>query len=196
MLIAALSFTAFIKISIVFMIVRNAIGLQQVPGNIVIMALAMMLAVFISMPIFANSLEIISGYDHSKLETFEEFADLFFKAVEPFQNFISQNTSEESLAFFLDASQKVWDKSGFSGSKDMIIIQVPSFLLTELTEAFQIGFLVYLPLATVDIVVTTLLIALGMQQVQPSIISAPIKLLLFVAVDGWNKLSEGLILGY
>ena len=93
-------------------------------------------------------------------------------------------------------SNELWAGSGLTGSEDDFIIQVPAFLISELTEAFRIGFLLYLPFVAIDLAVTGILMALGMQMVQPNIIAVPFKLLTFVCVDGWARLVEGLVLTY
>lgn len=194
-LLAVLALTSFVKISVVFMIVRNAMGLQQVPANAVLMALALFISIFISLPVIT---EATSAIQESGIvpETPEDFYDLWVIAIRPFQTFLSANIDPEQLTFFVGVSNEVWAGSGLVGTKDDFIIQLPTFMLTELTEAFEIGFLLYLPFVAIDLAVTGILMALGMQQVQPNIISVPFKLLIFVLVNGWGKLVQGLIATY
>ncbi|MEM6478018.1 MAG: EscR/YscR/HrcR family type III secretion system export apparatus protein [Pseudomonadota bacterium] len=194
-LVALLAFTAFIKVSVVLMIVRNAIGLQQVPSNMIVMVLALFLSSFIALPSIVAAFDAIEA-----LGPLENSADalvaIWTAGLAPFQSFISQHTDPQHLGFFVEVAGEVWEGSGVTASPDMAIIQVPAFVLTELTAAFEFGFLLYLPFVAIDLAVTAILIALGMQLVQPTIISVPFKILLFVAVDGWARLVEGLMLSY
>lgn len=194
-LLAILSLTSFIKISVTLMIVRNALGLQQVPANMVVMVLALFLAIFVSLPVFAESVAILNGANIGGATPTELF-ELAGRAITPFQVFLIDHTSSEHLSFFVSVSNQVWDGSGLEGTDEDFIIQVPAFMITQLTEAFQIGFLLYLPFIAIDLAVTGILMALGMQMVQPNIISVPFKLLIFVFVDGWSRLIEGLVLTY
>lgn len=194
-LVALLAFTAFIKISVVLMIVRNAIGLQQVPSNMIVMALALFLSAFIALPSVVAAFEAIEGIGPlgSSIDTLFE---VWSAGMAPFKDFIGRHTDPDHLGFFVAVAGEVWEGSGIEPSADMAIIQVPAFVLSELTAAFEYGFLLYLPFVAIDLAVTAILIALGMQLVQPTIISVPFKILLFVAVDGWAKLVEGLLLSY
>jgi len=194
-LVALLSLTSFIKLSVVLMIVRNATGLQQVPSNMILMILALFLAVFISMPVFSAALAALSESDITP-ETPADFIALWRAGIAPFQAFLGENTTPTHLMFMVDVSNELWEGSGMVGTEDDFIIQVPSFMISQLTEAFEIGFLLYLPFVAVDLAVTGILMAMGMQMVQPNIIAVPFKLLIFVFVDGWSKLVEGLIVSY
>ncbi len=195
MVLAVMTLTSFVKLSVVFMIVRQALGLQQVPSNMVLMALAGFTAVFISMPVFSASLTALTaaGGDSS---TPAGLISLWQVGIAPFQDFILQNVDEQHLDFFINVSNDLWEGSGMTGSREDFIIQVPSFMISELTEAFRIGFLIYLPFVAIDLAVTAILMALGMQMVQPNIIATPFKLLTFVFVDGWARLVEGLVMTY
>lgn len=194
-LVAVLTLTAFVKLSVVFMIVRNALGLQQVPSNMILMVLALFLSVFIAMPIFSAAAAALSESTIVATRP-EDFVALWRLGIAPFQDFLSKNIDPRQIDFFVGVSNELWKGSGLVGTKDDIVIQVPAFLITELTQAFQIGFLLYLPFIAIDLAVTGILMALGMQMVQPNIISVPFKLLVFVLVDGWSKLIEGLVMSY
>ncbi|WP_299507318.1 EscR/YscR/HrcR family type III secretion system export apparatus protein [uncultured Roseobacter sp.] len=195
MVLAVLTLTSFIKLSVVFMIIRQALGLQQVPSNMVLMALAGFTAVFISMPVFSASLTALSQADEN-LSTPAGLLRVWQIGIAPFQDFILGNVNEQHLDFFITVSNDLWAGSGVTGSRDDFIIQVPAFMVSELTEAFRMGFLIYLPFVAIDLAVTAILMALGMQMVQPNIIATPFKLLTFVFVDGWARLVEGLMLSY
>lgn len=192
---AALTLTSFMKISVVFMILRQALGLQQVPANIVLMTLSIFVAVYISMPVFSEAIAALTNSGVTPA-TPADIVTLWNLGIAPFQSFLLANTDPAHLDFFLIVSEDLWEGSGFSGSRDDFIIQVPSFMISELTEAFRIGFLIYLPFVSIDIAVTAILMALGMQMVQPNIIATPFKLLTFVYVDGWARLTEGLVMSY
>lgn len=194
-LLAVLTLTAYVKLSVVFLIIRNALGLQQVPSNMVLMLISLILSAFVSMPVFAKALEVISTSPHTAT-TPEGFLQLAEAGIAPFQAFLMKNMDPQKLDFFVQVAAELWQGSGLAATPDNFVIQVPAFLLTELTEAFEVGFLVYLPFVTIDLTVTGVLMALGMQMVQPNILSVPFKLLLFVFVDGWTKLVEGLVLSY
>lgn len=194
-LLAVLAMTSFVKISVVFLIVRNAMGLQQVPANAVLMALALFISLFISLPVISEATTAITEANID-LVTPEDMITVWNIGIAPFQEFLLNNIDEEQLIFFVDISNEIWKDSGLTGSREDLIIQLPTFMLTELTEAFEIGFLLYLPFVAIDLAVTGILMALGMQQVQPNVISVPFKLLIFVLVNGWAKLIEGLILTY
>jgi type III secretion protein R len=194
-LLAILTLTAFVKISVVFMIVRNAMGLQQVPSNMILMGLALFLSIFIAMPVLMASLAALSEAGVAPTDI-NSLLLMLQKGIAPFQGFMTRNTNPDQLQFFVDITNKLWAGSGITGTADMFVIQVPAFLLSELTRAFEIGFLLYLPFIAIDLAVTGILMALGMQQVQPSVISVPFKLLIFVYLDGWLKLVEGLLLSY
>jgi type III secretion protein R len=194
-LLGILSLTSFVKLSVVLMIIRQALGLQQVPSNMTIMALAAFLSIFISLPTISASFSAItsSGID-IKTVSLQELSNLWTLGIAPFQTFISNQTEPEHIQYFMVVSEKLWAGTGLQGTEDMLFLQIPAFMTSELTEAFKIGFLLYLPFVAIDLVVTSLLMALGMQMVQPNIIAVPFKLLVFVMVDGWVNLTEGLLL--
>jgi type III secretion protein R len=194
-MLAVMTMTAFAKLSVVFMIVRNAIGLQQTPSNMIVMTLALFLSVFIAMPVLSESFSAIAGANLDVTSP-QQLLELGRKGIAPFQSFMVRNTDPVQLEFFVGVTNEVWRGSGLVGNADMFIVQVPAFLLSELTRAFELGFLLYLPFVAVDLAVTGILMALGMQQVQPSVLSVPFKLLLFVFLNGWLKLVDGLVTSY
>lgn len=195
LLFGVLTLTAFVKISIVFMVLRNALGLQQVPSNMVVMTLAFFLSMFISLPVISDSLATFATFDPDTT-SLPDLIALIVQATTPFQEFLLRNTDPEYVSFFLELSREVWAGSGFQADENNIIVQIPAFLISEMTHAFEMGFLLYLPFIAIDLTVTVILMAMGMQQVQPSIIATPFKLLLFVSLDGWSKMVEGLVLTY
>ena len=188
--------TAFMKISVVLLLVRNAIGAQQVPPNIVLYGAALILTVFISAPVGEQVYQQISDPAH-QYRTFEDWVAAARRAQEPVREYLKRFTSTEERQFFLSAAQSVWpEELRQRASNEDLPILVPSFLISELKRAFEIGFLLYLPFITIDLVVTTILMAMGMSMVSPTVISIPFKLFLFIAIDGWSRLIHGLVLSY
>lgn len=147
------------------------------------------------MPVFSSSLQVVSSSE-LQFDTIDQLLVVLQGAVEPFQDFMKSNIESSRLLFFVDIADEIWAGSGMTASSDNFFVQVPAFVVSELTSGFEIGMILYLPFIAIDLSVTTILMALGMQQVQPSLISAPFKLLLFIFVDGWQKLVEGLLLSY
>ena len=193
-----MSLTSFVKISTVLQIAKSAIGAQSVPSNTVVMALAAALTVLAMAPvgekIAAQAAPLVSG---KPLET----SVLIQKGVEafrePLRGFLSANASELEKSRFLKVAKEARapeEREKISSNEFPVLI--PAFLVTELTEAFAVGFLIYLPFLVIDLVVANVLLALGMQMLNPTQVSLPFKLLLFVAINGWGLLSQALVSGY
>lgn len=187
--------TAFTKLSIVFLILRNALGLQQAPTNSIIFSLAIIMAIFISLPVISATFELIKQ-NSANVENMEDLVVVADTILNPLRVFLTANTNERELKIVYEVASTLWKESQIVASKDNILIQITSFTLSELTRAFEIGFILFLPFVVIDLVVTTILMALGMMMVSPTILSIPFKLLLFIAVGGWAKLFGGLSLGY
>jgi type III secretion protein R len=201
--------TSYLKIVVVMSLIRNALGIQSIPPNMVINALAMILTFYIMAPIAGESWSIAkeelakapqASVQSAPGETGERWfeTDAVAKAAEPFRKFLSDRTSPRERAFFVHTAETLWAKDGEPASVDpeSYFILLPSFCVSELTKAFQIGFLVYLPFIAIDIIVSNILLAMGMMMVSPVTISLPFKLLLFVMVNGWTLLIQGLVRGY
>ncbi|OHV14690.1 EscR/YscR/HrcR family type III secretion system export apparatus protein [Methylorubrum extorquens] len=188
--------TAFMKISIVLFLVRNALGAQQVPPNIVLYGAALILTVYISSPVAEQVFQRATD-PQLTYQTVDDWMTAGKRAQEPVRDYLQRFTSPDQRQFFLDATQRVWPEGarGSAGPNDLQIL-VPSFLISELKRAFEIGFLLYLPFIVIDLVVTTILMAMGMSMVSPTVISIPFKLFLFIAIDGWSRLMHGLVLSY
>jgi len=196
---AFMTVTAFVKISTVLQIVRSAIGAQSVPSNTVIMALAGALTLIAMAPvgdrILARAAPLFSGKETPDTVVLVEKG---VDAVrEPLRDFLKTNASETERARFLDVAKSARTAAEREkvGADDLTVL-VPAFVVTELTEAFAIGFLVFLPFLVIDLVVSNVLLALGMQMMSPTQVSLPFKLLLFVAIDGWGFLARSLVSGY
>jgi type III secretion protein R len=191
----AVSVSCFTKIAVVLLIVRNALGIQQTPANIVIYGAALILSVYVMTPVL-QEVYAIAVEQLPRANSVAAFERFFAVAAEPIRGFLKRFADESTRAFFVEAQQKVWPNARTQPGPDDLSILVPSFLASELTRAFQIGFLLYLPFVIVDLIVGVIIIALGMQMLSPTVISTPLKLLLFVAVDGWTRLFQGLVLSY
>ncbi len=190
--------TAFVKISTVLQIVRSAIGAQGVPSNTVVMALATSLALIAMAPvgqrIFDKAAPLAQGKNQDTTYLVEKGVDA---VREPIREFLKANSAEkERVRFFVVAKGARQEPERAQVGADDLSVLVPAFVVTELTEAFAIGFLIYLPFLVIDLVVSNVLLALGMQMLSPTQVSLPFKLLLFVAIDGWGLLAQALVAGY
>jgi type III secretion protein R len=197
--------TSFVKIAVVLALVRNAIGTQQVPPNIIVTGLAMILTIYIMVPVGYNVYNVTSdiinqGTNQPLLS--QASVELLGKAVkegkEPVRQFLIKNThkKEKELFYKLALKLRTTEEERKDIAEDDFLNLVPAFVISELTEAFQIGFILFLPFLIIDLVIANVLLSLGMFQISPITLSLPFKLLLFVLVDGWHVITKGLILGY
>ena len=188
--------TAFLKISVVMFIIRNALGLQQTPPTMVLYSIALILTVFVSLPLIEDVSNRLSArpLDFSSLDKLQASANV---VKDPVKAYLIRFAKPGERQFFLSSTARIWPESARANVKDDdFIILLPAFVSSELTRAFEIGFLLFLPFLIIDIIVSNILMAMGMMMVSPTLISLPLKLLLFVAVDGWSRLMHGLILSY
>lgn len=188
--------TSFMKIVIVMNLVRNALGVQQIPPNIALYGMALILTAFIMAPIGNRIYD--NTMDSSKpLKSVAAFIDTVRTNAEPLRGFMERNSKQEQRDMFVRTAQKLWGPELSANVKgtDFLII-VPAFMVSEMTSAFQIGFLLFLPFIVIDLIISNILLAMGMMMVSPVTISLPLKLFLFVSVDGWSRLINGLILTY
>jgi type III secretion protein R len=188
--------TSFAKISVVLFIVRNALAIQQAPPNLLLYGIALVLTGYIMAPALSQVYAAASD-PRANYQTFEGWQRVSKTASEPIRQFMTRNTIERDRNFFVSTADKIWKDSAVPvpAPTDFVIL-VPTFLSSELTKAFEIGFLLYLPFVMIDFAVSAILVALGMQMMSPTVISTPLKLLLFVLVEGWLRLLQGLILSY
>lgn len=188
--------TSFAKLVIVFFLIRNALGIQQIPPNMVLYGLATILSVYIMAPVGQEIWNAVAEEDVLYEDT-ASFVAAAGKAREPFRAFLLKHTTNEELAFFFQATRNLWPEETMQEvTREHLIILIPAFTVSELTKAFEIGFLLYLPFIAIDLVVSNILLAMGMMMVSPLTISLPFKLFLFVLVDGWTRLVHGLVLSY
>ncbi len=188
--------TCFVKLIIVFALVRNALGIQSIPPNMALHGLAMIMTIYIMMPVGMESYENLTGQDFT-LENTASLEAAASVAIVPYRNFLSKHASESQLDFFIETAGTLWgEEYEHEMTRDNMFILIPAFVVGELTTAFEIGFLIYLPFIVVDLVISNILLAMGMMMLSPMTISLPFKLLLFVFLDGWSRLIQGLILSY
>lgn len=192
----AIMVTSFIKLVVVMSLVRNALGIQQIPPNMVINGLAIILTLYIMAPVISDMYAGAKEVDLSN-KSMETIIDVGKRIKGPIKEFLLKHSHKKERKFFTDAAKTLWPRAKAESLKeDDLMVLVPSFTVTELTAAFQIGFLIYLPFIAIDLVVSNILLAMGMMMVSPMTISLPFKLLLFVLVDGWARLIHGLIFTY
>ena len=174
---------------IVFSILRQALGVQQAPPNMMLMALAMFLTFFIMEPVFMQSwTEGLSPYIEGGLSEQQAWQ----LTTEPFREFMMRRTDPEALFVLSDAlNRPVGPEEEHSFS-----LLATSFMLSEIKHAFQIGFVIFMPFMIIDLVVASVLMAVGMMMVPPTVVSLPFKLGFFVLADGWLKITEALLRGY
>ena len=190
--------TSFVKIAVVLSILRNALGTQQVPPSTVITGLAFVLTLFVMAPVAERMYEAVGGVP----ETRDIFSQASVRAVfeaskvakEPLRGFLLRHAHDKDRILFMELAARL-DEGEAPEPEDFRVL-IPGFVTSELKEAFQIGFLLFVPFIVVDMVVANVLLAMGMQMLSPVIISLPFKLLLFVIVDGWYLVVRGLVLSY
>ncbi|MBQ6470986.1 MAG: type III secretion system export apparatus subunit SctR [Victivallales bacterium] len=202
--------TSYLKMVVVMSLIRNALGIQSIPPNMVLNAMAMILSFYIMAPVLNQCWDIVKteraamaeraqkGQPAEPGQPFYE-TDIVPKAAEPFRQWLLGQVGERERAFFVSTAERLWAKEGEDSAtvnSESFYILIPSFCVSELAKAFQIGFLVYLPFIAIDIIVSNILLAMGMMMVSPVTISLPFKLLLFVMVDGWTLLIQGLVRSY
>lgn len=195
----ALLVTSFTKIVVVLGLLRQALGLQQVPPNMVMNAMAIIVSLYVMAPVMMHAGETL----RDKLEgpaserRIEDLPAIYESLSTPLRAFLMKHTTDRDRAFFVRSASKLWPEEAARGlQEDHMLVLIPSFTLREITAAFQIGFVLYLAFVVIDLIVGNVLLALGMQMLSPTVISTPFKLLLFVAIDGWQRLIHGLVLSY
>ncbi|CCQ74113.1 flagellar type III secretion system pore protein FliP [Magnetospira sp. QH-2] len=182
--------TSFTRIVIVLSLVKMAMGTQQTPPAQVLAALALFLTMFIMAPTFEQAWE--AGIEPLINEDIEE-VEALERAAQPFRDFMLKHTREEDLMLFMDmaklSEEEVRELPPYR-------IVVPAFMISELRRAFEIGFLLFLPFLVIDMVVASVLMAMGMMMLPPIIVALPFKIIFFVLVDGWHILVGSLVRGF
>jgi len=182
--------TSFTRILIVFGFLRQAMGTQQAPPNQILIGLALFMTAFIMMPVWQQiDTQALTPYLNEEISQ----AEAFEKAKSPVRNFMLKQTREKDLILFLEAAKT--DKPESAESTPMHVL-IPAFVISELRTAFQIGFLIYIPFVVLDLVVASVLMSMGMMMLPPVMISLPLKIILFVLVDGWHLITASLLQGF
>ena len=185
-----LTVTSFVRTIVVLSFVRQGIGSQETPPNQVLIGLAMFLTLFVMTPVMTQIKHV--GLDPYLAGQIDE-AKAFENALVPLRGFMLQHTRQADLALFYNATETPLPETPEDVSMRMAI---PAYIVSELTTAFQMGVIVLLPFLVVDLAVASVLMSMGMMMVPPVTISLPIKLLLFVLVDGWNLVAGSLLKSY
>ena len=181
--------TSFLRFVIVFSMLKTAMGTQQVPPSIVIIGLSMILTFFTMGSTFTKMYEMGNvpyQKNHNIIEAISEGS-------KPLKEFMMKQTRQSDLAFFVELSQK---KPPATPDEITIWQVAPAYIISGLKTAFEIGFIIFVPFIVLDLVVANILLALGMFMLSPTIISLPFKLLIFIAVDGWALIVQGLVTSY
>jgi type III secretion protein R len=188
--------TSYLKLSVVLVLVRNALGVQQAPTTLALNAIALVGTLFIMSPTLsacmaqARDSTVVQASGASQIEAALE-------VVEPLRQFVLRNGRAAERERFLEMARATWPDAARSEARaEDWMIAVPAFVVSELQSAFEIGLLLFVPFVAVDVLVSNVLLAMGMQMVPPSIVALPLKLLLFVLADGWGKLLHALVLSY
>ncbi|MFM9272152.1 type III secretion system export apparatus subunit SctR [Halomonas elongata] len=193
---AVVTMTSFLKIAVVLFLIRNALGVQQTPPNLLLYGIALVLTVYITTPLVGDMYYQLER-SSAGLSSMEEIQATGETLREPLKEYLSKYANERERAFFLDATQNIWSEQARENVRDDdLVTLIPAFVTSELARAFEIGFLIYIPFLVIDLIVANVLMAMGMVMVAPPLISVPLKIFLFVAVDGWSRLMHGLILSY
>lgn len=179
--------TSFTRIMIVLSFVRTALGTAQTPPNQVLVSLALFLTLFIMMPVFQESYD--SGIRPLMENEIDEF-EAFDRAVEPFKGFMLKHVREQDLQLFVNIGN-IGDEELSEGVPLRALI--PAFMISEIKRAFEIGFLIFVPFLVIDMVVASVLMAMGMMMLPPIIIALPFKIIFFVLVDGWYMVVGSLV---
>jgi type III secretion protein R len=193
----AMVVTAYTKVVVVLGLLRNALGVQQVPPNMVLNGIAIIISAYVMAPVAMEASDRMQRAPAEQGSNTQQLMSAVSAAREPFRAFLVKHAQPTEKAFFLKSAQAVWPPERAQALQpDDLIVVAPAFLLTELTEAFRIGFLLYLAFVIIDLVVANVLLAMGLSQVSPTNVAIPFKLLLFVVLDGWSQVMHGLVLTY
>ncbi|SFS19281.1 flagellar biosynthetic protein FliP [Yoonia litorea] len=187
----AIMVTCFPFMVTVFAILRQALGLQQSPPNMLIISLALFLTYFVMEPVFA------AAWNAGAVPLIEggiELDEAFLQAIGPFRRFMQDRISVDTFLALADLRPDI--DAGTEVEDAPLSIIIPTFLLSEMERAFQVGFIIFLPFLIIDLVVAAVLMSMGMMMVPPAIVSLPFKLAFFVVADGWALIAGSLVMSY
>lgn len=179
--------TSFTRILVVFAFLRQALGTQQSPPTQILIGLSLFMTVFVMMPVWQKiDSEALTPYLNEEIKQ----ADAVEKAAAPLRSFMLKQTREDDLLLFIGAAHM--ERPERSEETPMHVL-IPAFVISELRTAFEIGFLIYIPFVVLDLVVASVLMSMGMMMLPPVMISLPLKIILFVLVDGWHLITASLL---
>ncbi len=186
--------TAFVKIAVVLALLRNALGVQQIPPNIVIYSLALLLSLYVMVPVGEEIYARLTAVQTRGEEILPNLGTI----AEPLARFIATHADASQVEFFERTIDELWQghESQLPPEVRSLIVNLPAFTTSELIRAFKIGFLLYLPFLAIDLFITNVLLSLGMMMLSPITISLPFKIFLLVVADGWDRLIQALVLSY
>ncbi|CNH89745.1 surface presentation of antigens protein SpaP [Yersinia mollaretii] len=190
--------TCYLKISVVLIMVRNAMGVQQVPSSLALNGIALLLSLFVMMPVIQDVHHYMRAekVDFSNVESMDNFVE---GGLGSYKAYLKKYSDPELLKFFESVQQGRTDELAAEAEEEReptLFSLLPAYALSEIKSAFEIGFYIYLPFVVIDLIISSILLALGMMMMSPVTISVPVKLILFVAIDGWSLISKGLIMQY
>lgn len=188
--------TCYLKISIVLIMVRNAMGVQQVPSTMALNGIALLLSIFVMMPVLQDVNQYMrhESVDFSNVESIDNFVD---NGLGRYKSYLMKYSDPQLVTFFESVQQgKTEIEVQEEQAEPTLFSLLPAYALSEIKSAFEIGFYIYLPFVVIDLVISSILLALGMMMMSPVTISVPVKLILFVAIDGWSLISKGLVMQY
>jgi len=196
--------TSFVKFAVVLSILRNALGTPQVPPTIVITALALILTGYVMAPTAIEAYQAAEpamvGAEGAALVSDRSVRALLLGASaarEPLRRFLVRHAQPADRTLFRDMARRLWPAPQRDRVTDHdLVVIVPAFVISQLAAAFRMGFLLFVPFLVIEMVVANVLLALGMHMLTPTTVSLPFKLLLFVLVDGWRLLVQGLVLSF
>jgi len=195
---AAVVVSSYIKIVVVIFLVRNALGIQTIPPNLAVNGLAIILSIYIMAPIATSMYDRLSepGLKLTDIAS-PETQTALTESVQPIKDFLRKHSSVTERTFFAETTKKIWpEEEAQKVNDEHLLVLLPSFTTSQLTAAFKIGFIIYLPFVVIDLIISNILLSMGMMMVSPMTISLPFKLLLFVVADGWTKLIQILVLSF
>lgn len=181
-----ITMTSFLRFIIVFSILKTALGTQQVPPGMVIIGLSIILTCYTMSPVFSDMYKVGS----KPYKDTGSLALAIKEGAQPLKAFMMKQTRQQDVAFFIETLKKAPPKT----PADIGLFEIaPAYVMSELKTSFEIGFIIFIPFIVIDLIVANVLLALGMFMLSPTIISLPFKLLIFIAVDGWGLIVNGLV---
>ncbi|MGF6265266.1 type III secretion apparatus YscR/HrcR family protein [Paraburkholderia youngii] len=198
--------SCYLKFSIVLVLVRNALGIQQVPSNLALNSIALIMSLFVMMPVTERAYHFLQDHQVDVMDR-QSLDDFVENGLGDYKRYLQRYSDPELVKFFesvqsgrirnrKDEGDRDSGRTADNLSDNSLFALVPAYALSEIKSAFRVGFYLYLPFVVVDMVVSTVLLALGMMMMSPVSISVPIKLILFVAIDGWTHICKDLVMQY